>query len=93
MPGLIRTYNAAVGGENTDTAGYHETITQAYLAGARAVLKDVAAEASLHEAVNAVLDAGLDDKDWPLRFWRRETLFSVEARRGYVPPDLKSLTP
>lgn len=93
MPGLIRTYNAAVGGENTDTAGYHETITQAYLAGARAALKDVAAEASLHEAVNAVLDAGLDDKDWPLRFWRRETLFSVEARRGYVPPDLKSLAP
>lgn len=27
----IRTYNAAVGGQNTETAGYHETITDFYV--------------------------------------------------------------
>ena len=27
MPGMIRAYNESVGGRNTDTEGYHETIT------------------------------------------------------------------
>eukprot|EP01040_Poterioochromonas_malhamensis_P025285 gene25284-biopygen9863 len=40
---------------------------------------------------NAVLDAGYADKDWPLRHWRRDTLFSVAARRGWVAPDLEPL--
>lgn len=31
MPGLIRRYNESVGGRNTETEGYHETITQASL--------------------------------------------------------------
>jgi len=30
-------------------------------------------------------------RDWPLRFWSREKLFSVEARREFVPPDLASM--
>jgi len=29
MPAMIRSYNEAVGGVNSDTEGYHETITQA----------------------------------------------------------------
>ncbi|MFN3799004.1 MAG: hypothetical protein ACK4S5_16090, partial [Sphingobium yanoikuyae] len=31
MPGMIRRYNESVGGVNSDTSGYHETITQASL--------------------------------------------------------------
>ena len=31
MPDLIRRYNEAVGGVNSDTEGYHETITLAFL--------------------------------------------------------------
>jgi hypothetical protein len=29
--------------------------------------------------------------DWLLAHWRRETLFSVAARRGWVAPDLLAL--
>ena len=29
--------------------------------------------------------------DWPLRFYSREGLFSVEARRNFVPPDLRAM--
>jgi hypothetical protein len=36
LPDTIRTYNVAVGGENTDSAGYHETLTQLYIRGVRA---------------------------------------------------------
>jgi hypothetical protein len=30
-------------------------------------------------------------RDWPLRFYSRERLMSVEARRTFVPPDLAAL--
>src|ERR1700744_4988223 len=38
LPGIIRAYNAATGVANTDTSGYHETVTQASLGAARAFL-------------------------------------------------------
>ena len=91
MPEMIRAYNLSVGGENTDTAGYHETITQASLAVVRKVLAGLAPATPLHEATHAVLEAGYANKDWLLAHWRRETLFSVTARREWVAPDLAPL--
>src|SRR5260370_3357745 len=38
MPGIFRGYNKVSGGANTDTSGYHETITQASIRSARAFL-------------------------------------------------------
>jgi hypothetical protein len=38
LPGLIRRYNESVGGVNSDSEGYHETITQMYIRGVRAAL-------------------------------------------------------
>ncbi len=35
LPDIIRSYNASVGGVNDDTQGYHETITQLYIAAVR----------------------------------------------------------
>ena len=35
LPGLIRAFNEATGTPNTDTGGYHETITRASLRAAR----------------------------------------------------------
>jgi len=36
LPGFIRAYNEATGVANTDTSGYHETITQASIRAADA---------------------------------------------------------
>jgi len=91
MPGIIRTYNVAVGGVNDDTSGYHETITQAYLAAIRAFVATLPAGISDSEAAARLLATPMGDKAWPLTFWSRERLFSVEARRGWVEPDLQSL--
>ncbi len=88
MPGLIRAYNEATGVANTDTSGYHETITQASLRAARGFLP---APGKLFESCNALLASPLGDKDWPLTYWSRDTLFSVAARRGWVAPDLRPL--
>jgi hypothetical protein len=93
MPPLIRAYNEATGVENTDTGGYHETITLASIAAAAAVLASRPSQAPLHEVVDALMAGPLGRSDWPLAYWSKQRLFSVEARRAWVAPDLKAFDP
>ena len=90
LPVLIRRYNESVGGVNDDTQGYHETLTQLYISGVRRFLAETGA-GGLVERVNALLASATGARDWPLRFYSREVLFSVAARRGWVAPDLAQL--
>ena len=91
LPGIIRAYNEAAGVANTDSGGYHETITLASLRAARAFLAALPSDTPPHEACNALMASPLGDKDWPLAYWPREVLVSVDARRAWVEPDLKPL--
>lgn len=91
LPGVIRSYNESVGGVNSDSEGYHETITRVFLHGVRLFLTEADSRAPLHQLVNALLLTPMGRRDWPLRFYSRERLFSVEARRGFAPPDLAAL--
>lgn len=91
MRGIISGYNAAVGGVNDDMQGYHHSITMAFIAGVRAFLRDRPAGEALVDAVNALLLSETGQREWPLRFYSRERLFSVEARRGFVAPDVARL--
>ena len=91
LPGLIRRYNESVGGVNDETQGYHETITQISIRGARQFLARTDAALPLAERVNALLRAPEGRRDWPLRFYSHERLFSKEARLGWVEPDLAAL--
>ena len=91
MPGLIRAYNEATGVRNTDTEGYHETITQASLRAVRAGLARLPADTPTHVAVEVLLADGLGRSDWLLAYWSKPALFSVEARRRWVEPDLAPL--
>jgi hypothetical protein len=91
LPAIISAYNEAVGGVNDDTQGYHETITQVYIAGVQAHLLQFGMELPLHAAVNALLLSHRGHRDLPLAFYSRERLFSVHARRGFIEPDLASL--
>lgn len=90
LPGIIRRYNESVGGVNSDSEGYHETITRVFLRGVRLFLEE-GSDAPLHELVNELLLSPMGRRDWPLRFYSRERLFSVEARRNFVPPELAAL--
>lgn len=92
MADIISRYNEAVGGVNDDTQGYHETITQVYIAGVRAHLGEVGLEMPLYEAVNSLLLSARGRRDLPLRLYSKELLYSVQARRGFVEPDRASLT-
>ena len=90
LPGIIRRYNESVGGVNDDTQGYHETITRTFLHGVRLFLAE-AGDEPLHELVNELLLSPMGRREWPLRFYSPERLFSVEARRHFVAPDLAAL--
>jgi hypothetical protein len=90
LPSLIRAFNEATGTPNTDSGGYHETITRASLAAVRARLAASGA-ALLHEILNGLLASPLGDSGWLLEHWSRERLFSVAARRSWLAPDLKPL--
>lgn len=91
LPAIISAYNEAVGGMNDDTQGYHDTITQVYIAGAKAHLAEVGMQLPLHEAVNALLLSHRGRRDLPLQFYSKERLFSVHARRSFIEPDRASL--
>ena len=91
MPGLIRAYNESVGRVNDDNGGYHETITLASLRAARGVLEAFPPDVPLYRIVNALMSGALANPNWLLEYWTRERLMSVEARRTWLEPDLKSL--
>src|SRR5205085_11902884 len=91
LPGLIRRYNESVGGVNSDSEGYHDTITRVFLHGIRLFLAEADRSEPVHELVNELLLSPMGRRDWPLRFYSRERLLSVEARRTLVPPDLATL--
>lgn len=90
LPPLIRAYNESTGVANTDTTGYHETITIASLRVARAWLRGRAGM-PLHAALAELLAGVYGRSDWLLAYWSRERLFSVAARREWVDPDLRDL--
>jgi hypothetical protein len=90
LPAIISRYNEAVGGVNDATQGYHHTITQTYVAAIRGFLAALCDDLPLAEKVNALLAAPEGRRDWALTLYSRDRLFSVQARLGYLPPDLTS---
>lgn len=89
-PGLIRAYNESVGGVNDDTQGYHHSLTIFFLREVDRFLGPF-----LEDAIGAratrLLASPLSAPDYPLRHYSRERLFSVEARRIWVDPDLSQI--
>jgi hypothetical protein len=93
IPALIRRYNESVGGVNSDTAGYHETITQASLVMARRMVATLPPAVTPSAALAALMASPLGDKDWPFAYWSRDRLMSPQARRVWTEPDLRPLAP
>jgi hypothetical protein len=91
LPRLIRRFNESVGGVNDETQGYHETITQCFVRGIRSWLERADPALPLAAKVNGLLGAPEGKREWPLRFFSSERLFSVEARMGWIEPDLEPL--
>src|SRR5215471_8165534 len=87
----IRALNDSHGTANTDTSGYHETITAAYVRLLDAFLRRFPPAVPLERRVQVLLDGPIADRAVLLRFWSKELLMSPAARRAWVPPDVAPL--
>ena len=92
-PTQNRANNETTNNTNTDTKNKHETNTQATQAAARALLAAQPPERPRWEVANALMAGPLGRSGWPLAYWSKARLFSVDARRGWVDADLKPFDP
>lgn len=83
--------NDAHGTANTETSGYHETLTVFWLKTIANYLDKTGREAGLAALANG-LPATVGDPNLPLKYYSRELLFSTEARLNYVEPDLEDFS-
>ena len=72
---------------NTETSGYHETLTVFWMKVVAAFLETYGREKGLTVLANELVLFYKDSK-LPLKFYSRELLFSTAAREKYVLPDL-----
>lgn len=86
----IRRLNDSHGTPNTESRGYHETITRAYVMVLSEFLATCPREMPLTERVARLLASPVSDRDYLLRFYSRERLMSAAARAEWVDPDLQS---
>ena len=90
LPGLISRFNEAKGNRNTETAGYHETITQAAIYMAELVIEASPGRTACQQ-VNRLMASPTGKSDWLFRFWSKDALMTPLARRLWVPPDIAPL--
>lgn len=89
MPSLIRAYNTHCGVINSETSGYHHTLTLLYLKEIDRFLNRGASKTlDLGGAASAVLASPLAVRHYPLTLYSKSVLFSKGARQSWVEPDL-----
>ena len=86
----IRSYNEAVGTLNTDTSGYHETLTVFWLRVVAQRLALLPASSRL-EAVRAVVEAFGEQRALHKLYYSDDIVADTAARRVWVEPDLQPL--
>ena len=85
----IRSYNEASGVANTDSSGYHETITVFYLWAIRDFLEKH--NGNYVTLFSKLVEDEITRKDYLLRYYSEEVIFSKEARKTWVEPDKQAL--
>ncbi|APG63009.1 hypothetical protein LPB140_09665 [Sphingorhabdus lutea] len=88
MPDIIRAYNQATGVVNDDKSGYHHSITMMSLDVTDKFMAQYSANTPLADILADMMGHEYGHSNWLLKFYTRDTLFSVAARRGWIPPDL-----
>ena len=88
----IRDHNTSVGTPNTDSSGYHETITRLYVEGIDHFCS-ANRDRPLEEVLVELLSSPMARREWPLSLYTSERLFSARARREWVPPEVATRGP
>jgi len=88
----IRAFNESVGGQNTPTSGYHETLTRFWLLIVEAHLLEVK-PASRIEAVRSAVARYGEERALHSLYYSGDVVKDTEARREWRSPDLRPLPP
>jgi hypothetical protein len=86
----VRRFNESVGGKNTDTSGYHETITVMWIRLLDGLRREVGA-IERAEFARLAVERFVGEKDVFKRYYDFDVVRSVEARREWVEPNLMDL--
>lgn len=81
--GIVR-YNTAVGTPNTDASGYHETLTRFWSGMIALEVEGIDEE---WQAARVAVERYGGDSRLHTQYYAADIVRSVEARRGWVPPD------
>ncbi len=84
----VRRYNESVGGKNTETSGYHETITVMWIRLLDGLLRE---SGEMERAAFAALavERFVGRRDIFREYYDFDLLVSAEARLGWVEPTLR----
>jgi hypothetical protein len=90
MRARVTAYNVAVGGQNTPTSGYHETITILWIKILAQFRRD---HPSLPRAAFATLcvEHFAPQRDILRRYYDYDIVASIEARRVWILPNLQAI--
>ena len=86
----IISFNEAVGTENSDTSGYHETMTVFWMRLTNNFLKSHRFE-QIESACFEFLKSENALNSSPFKYYTKQKLFSLEARKSWVDGDIKSI--
>jgi len=86
----ISKYNESVGTANTDSSGYHETLTRFYVVVIDRFLSTADQSKDLDTLAEQLIERH-GDRRLPLHHYSEARLFSVVARRAWVEPDLRPI--
>ena len=86
----IKQYNVACGINNTETQGYHETITQFYIWLINHFIQQIDCSQSIDLIADTLIDC-YGDKSVIFSYYSKDRLMSKTARIQWIEPDLKSL--
>lgn len=90
MKTKIIAYNEAVGTTNTDTAGYHESLTRFWMIHTKNYLLENK-HPTLEIAYNSFLKQEQALKTIPLKYYSKTVLFSTKARKEWINGDLQKI--
>ncbi|MEO1258768.1 MAG: hypothetical protein AAFZ15_08215 [Bacteroidota bacterium] len=89
----LAEYLASVGIKNTDTSGYHETLTVYWLWAVKKRFADENGQVNWDQGNvdDLIEDFDLTERNQWLEYYSKELMLSVSARKNFVKPDLKPL--
>lgn len=86
----IKAYNEISGTPNTDSLGYHETLTRFWIIITKNFI-DSHPKLNKYQLISEFLTSDQAHKTLHLDFYTPETIFSTNARKNWVEPDRRSL--